>query len=178
MWKVNTTYSVGGMKPKQVFVRTGMTSKDIETGGGINPLINSISSLLLRKNYLKLYESRYFTFGYSTEIKNGLKLEFSAGFDDRKILENNTSFSIFKPKREYTENTPVNEYLMPGSNVINLLDNQKHFEFVTDVTFTPFQKYRINGKTRVPHGIGLAGFQADMGAWYEQDPHMGGLQAL
>lgn len=151
-WKVNVNYSVGGMKPRQVFMRTGMTSKDIGTGGSINPLINSISSLLLRKNYLKLYESRYLTFGYSTEIKNGLKLEFSAGFDERKILGNNTSFSIFKPTREYTENIPVNEYLMPGSNVINLLDNQKHFEFVTDVTFTPFQKYRIYGKTRVPMG--------------------------
>jgi hypothetical protein len=152
MWKVNANYSVGGIKPSQVFIRTGMTSKDIGTGGSINPLINSLSSLLLRKNYLKLYESRYLTFGYSTEIKNGLKLEFSAGFDDRKILGNNTSFSIFKPAREYTENIPVNEYLMSGTNFENFPDNQKHFEFVTDVTFTPYQKYSLHNGTRVPQG--------------------------
>jgi hypothetical protein len=63
MWRVNANYSAGGMKPKQVFIRTGATSRDIGTGGGINPLINSITSLLMEKNYLKLYESRYITAG-------------------------------------------------------------------------------------------------------------------
>jgi hypothetical protein len=152
MWKVNANFALGGTNPEQFFIRTGMTSKDINTGGSINPLINSLSSLLLRKNYLKLYESRYLTFGYETELKSGFRLEISAGFDDRKILGNNTSFSIFKPPREYTENIPLNKYLMPGSNVENLLDNQKHFEFVTDVTFTPYQKYRLYKGTRIPQG--------------------------
>jgi hypothetical protein len=152
MWRLNANFASGGTNPGQFFIRTGITSKDIGTGGSINPLINSLSSLLFRKNYLKLYESCYLTFGYETELKNGFRLEISAGFDDRKILGNNTSFSIFKPAREYTENIPVNKYLMPGSNVVNLLDNQKHFEFVTDVTFTPYQKYRLYNGTRIPQG--------------------------
>jgi hypothetical protein len=159
MWRVNTNYSVGGIKPKQVYIRAGMTSRDIGTGGSINPLVNSITSLFLRKNYLKLYDSRYLTLGYSSEIRNGLKLEFSAGFDNRKPLDNNTSFSILNPSRDYTENIPVNEYLMPGSNVINQLDNQKHFEFVTDVTFTPFQKYRLNNGNRIPQGSDWPAFR-------------------
>jgi hypothetical protein len=152
MWSVTTNYNVGGKIPNQLFVRTGMTSKDISTGGSINPLINSLSSLLLRKNYLKLYESRFLTFGYETELKSGFRLEISAGFDDRKVLENNTSFSIFRPSREYTENIPVNDYILPGSSVLNLLHDQKHFEFVTDVTYTPYQKYRLYNGTRVPRG--------------------------
>ena len=61
MWRVNANYSIGGMKPKQLSIRTGMTSRDIGTGGGINPLINSVTSLLMEKNYMKLYESRYLT---------------------------------------------------------------------------------------------------------------------
>jgi hypothetical protein len=152
MWRLNANFSRGGLNPGQFFIRTGMTSKDIGTGGSINPLINSLSSLLLRQNYLKLYESRYLTFGYETELKSGFRIEISAGFDDRKILSNNTSFSIFKPEREFTENNPVNEYLIPGSNAINLADNQKHFEFVTDVTFTPYQKYSLYNGNRTPKG--------------------------
>lgn len=152
MWRLNANFARGGTNPGQFSIRTGMTSKDIGTGGSINPLINSLSSLLLRKNYLKLYESRYLTFGYETEFKSGFRVEIAAGFDDRKILGNNTSYSIFKPSREYTENIPVNEYLTPGSNVVNLPDNQKHFEFVTDVTFTPYQKYRLYDGARIPQG--------------------------
>jgi hypothetical protein len=152
MWRLNANYSIGGMKPKQLFIRTGMTSKDINTGGGINPLINSITSLLMEKNYMKLFESRYLTLGYETEIINGLKLELNGGFENRKVLENNTSFSLIKTSREYTSNLPENEYLVSGSNIINFVADQKHLEFVTNVTFTPYQKYRIYGGNKVPQG--------------------------
>ena len=152
MWRVNANYSIGGMKPKQLGIRTGMTSRDIGTGGGINPLINSVTSLLMEKNYMKLYESRYLTLGYKTEITNGLTLEFTGGFENRKVLENNTSFSIINTSREYTSNLPENEYLTSGSNIINFVVNQKHIEFVTNVTFTPNQKYRVYGGNKVPQG--------------------------
>jgi hypothetical protein len=152
MWRVNANYSIEGMKPKQFSIRTGMTSRDIGTGGGISPLINSVTSLFMEKNYMKLYESRYLTLAYKTEIKNGLTLEFSGGFENRKVLENNTSFSIINTSREYTSNLPENEYLNTGSNIINFVVNQKHFEFVTNVTFTPYQKYRVYGGNKVPQG--------------------------
>ena len=152
MWRVNANYSSGGMKQRQVFIRAGSTSKDIGTGGGINPLINSLTSLLMEKNYMKLYESRYITAGYETEVINGLKLEFNGGFENRKVLENNTSFSIINTSREYTSNLPENEYLTSGSNIINFVAEQKHLEFVTNVTFTPYQRYRIYGENKVPQG--------------------------
>ncbi len=150
MWRVNANYSIGGMKPKQFGIRTGITSRDIGTGGGISPLINSVTSLLMEKNYMKLYESRYLTLGYKTEIRNGLTLELYGGFENRKVLENNTSFSIINTSREYTSNLPENEYLTTGSNIINFVVNQKHIEFVTNVTFIPYQRYRIYGGNKVP----------------------------
>jgi hypothetical protein len=152
MWRANANYSMGGMKPKQIFIRTGVTSRDIGTGGGINPLINSISSLLVKKNYMKLYEHWFFTLGYNTEIVNGLRIELAGGFEDRRVLENHTNFSIFKSSREYTVNIPANEYLDPGSNTLELFRDQKHFEFVTDITYTPFQKYKIYNGNKVPQG--------------------------
>ena len=152
MWRVNANYSAGGMKPKQVFIRTGATSRDIGTGGGINPLINSLTSLLIEKNHMKLYESRYITAGYEIEVINGLKLEFNGGFENRKVLENNTSFSLLKTSREYTDNIPDNEYIGPDLDLTHLLTDQKHIEFVTNVTFTPHQRYRIYGENKVPQG--------------------------
>ena len=144
MIRVNADYSTFGMKPGRFFINSGITGKDINPAGGINRFLNSLSSLLLRRNYLKLYEGRYLTLGYWKEISNGLNLEFTAGFEDRRILGNNSDFSIFRPSREFTENVPENRYLSPGSNPVNSLTDQKHFEFVTNVTFTPYQKYRIH----------------------------------
>jgi len=152
MWRLNANYSTGGMKPKQFSIRAGITSRDIGTGGGINPLINSVSSLLMERNYLKLYESRYLNIGYEIEIANGLKFEIRGGFENRKVPENNTSFSIINTNREYTSNLPVNEYLSSGSDIINFVADQKHLEFVTNVTYTPYQRYRINGNNKVPQG--------------------------
>lgn len=152
LWRLNANYSVNGRNRQQYYFRSGMASKDIGTGGGINPFINSLSSLLLKKNYLRLYESRYLTLGYETDLKNGIRLEFSAGYENRKVLENNTSFSVFSRGREYMENIPENEYLLAGGNEANFLRDMKHFEIVTNVTFTPRQKYRMINGTRIPQG--------------------------
>lgn len=152
MWRVNASISPGGKVQDQLFIRSGISSRDISTGGGINPLINSLSSLLFRNNYMKLYESRYLTLGYTVEVLNGLKFELSAGYENRKVLENNTSFSIFRTSKEYSDNIPDNDYLLPEANPINFLNDQKHLEIVTNVTFIPYQKYRMVNGTRIPMG--------------------------
>jgi hypothetical protein len=129
-----------------------VTSKDISTGGSINRLLNSVSSLFFKKNYLKLYETKFFTFGLRRQIKLGLNIELSAGFEDRNVLENTTNFAFTKSSRDYTDNTPDNIYLGPLSNPIDSLRDQRHFEFVTNVTFTPRQKYSYRNMVKVPRG--------------------------
>jgi hypothetical protein len=151
MWVISTNYRFDKIKHRQLFFRAGNTSKDINNEGGINPFINSLTSLLQKNNYLKLYESRYFTLGYSGEISNGLNLQFSTNFEDRNTLSNTTNFSFFKSNEVFSDNIPVNRYLLPGSNEINALRNQSHLDFLTQISYTPLQKYRIkNGiKTKV-----------------------------
>jgi len=149
-WGINTFYSFNKIKHSQIFIRTGITSKDINTGGGINPFINTLTSLLQKKNYLKLYESRYLTLGYSSEIVNGLRLEINTTFEDRRVLQNTTDFSIIKYSRMYSDNTPENEYLAPGSNEINALRDQRHADLLARFSFTPHQQYRINKGVKIP----------------------------
>jgi hypothetical protein len=151
-WNINTGFSFNKIRHSQIFVRTGSTSKDINNGGGINPFLNTVYSLFLKKNYLKLYESRYLTAGYSTEIINGLRLELSADLEDRQILRNTTNFSFFKSSSVYSDNIPVNSYLSPGSNWINVLRNQKHFDLLTKVSYTPYQRYRMIKGVKIPAG--------------------------
>ena len=39
MWRVNANYSFNGLKQRQIILRTGITSKDISNGGGINTFL-------------------------------------------------------------------------------------------------------------------------------------------
>ena len=150
MWRVSGNFNFSKLKPKQIYFTSGITSRDIGTGGSINTLLNSETSLFFKKNYLKLYESRYLSLGYGSEITNGLRINFNARYEDRRVLSNTTDFAIIKSSRAYTDNTPVNQYLESGSNPINLLRNQRHVDFVTNVTYTPRQKYSIRNGRKMP----------------------------
>ena len=150
MWGISTNYSFDKIRHQQFLIRAGNTSKDINNSGGINPFINSLTSLFQKMNYLKLYESKYLTVGYSGEITNGLNLQFSANFEDRDTLRNTTNFSFIKSSEEYSDNIPDNRYLVPGSNEINALLNQRHLDFMTRISYTPLQKYKIKNGIKTP----------------------------
>jgi hypothetical protein len=150
IWNVNTLYSFDKIRHRTIFVRAGTASKDINNISGINPFLNLDYSLLLKKNYLKLYESSYFKTGYSSEILNGLNISISGNYEKRKVLQNNTNFSIFKSKKLYSPNMPVNSYLEPASNEINFLRDQRHIDIATELTYTPFKKYRMIKGTKHP----------------------------
>jgi hypothetical protein len=152
MWRVNGNYSFDRMKQRQVFFRTGITSRDIVTSGSINTFLNSITTLFMERNYMKLYETHYLNLGYRSEITNGLNLEISAGYELRKVLDNTTDFTFIKTTREYSVNIPENEYLAPGSNPGYALRDQDHFEFVTTITYTPRQRYKIYGAAKINSG--------------------------
>jgi hypothetical protein len=150
--RINANYNFNGIKKNEIFIRTGITGKDIGNNGGINTLINTGASLLLKKNFLKLYESRFLTLGYEGELANGLMLQLTAGYEDRRVLENTTDFSLSRSNAEYTPNTPENRYLGADSNPIHNLRNQLHGDFSSKITFTPFQRYRLAKERKIPMG--------------------------
>jgi hypothetical protein len=152
MWRVSTQYSFNNNKPNIIFLRAGVTSRDIGSGGGINPLLNTVSSLFFEKNYLKLYESRYLTGGYRLEITNGVTLNLIGAYENRKILTNTTDFSIINTSSEYTSNTPDNQYLTEPTNPVYPLQDHQHAEFAVAVNYTPRMKYTIHDGRKQSRG--------------------------
>ena len=152
MWRLNGQYAINSLKPKQVFFRAGLTSKDINSQGGINTFLNTITTLGLELNYLKLYESGYFTLGYRSEITNGLSFSFSVGVEQRRILDNTTDFSVIDMDRDYSDNIPDNPYLDAPANIYYGMQDHDHFEINESVTYTPRMKYTIRNNTKIPRG--------------------------
>jgi hypothetical protein len=129
-----------------------MLSRDISNNGGINPFMNSITSLFMERNYLKVYDSRYLFIGYRSEITNGLNLSVNGGYEDRRMLENTTDYKFVNTKREYTINVPVNRYLDSTANPVFGLRDHRHIEFAATVTFTPRQRYSIYNGAKINRG--------------------------
>lgn len=150
--QLNAGYLFNGMKMSKAWLRAGMISRDLNNAGGISPMMNTISSLFQRKNYLKLYGSDYISAGLETEIINGLKIEMSAGFENRQALENTTSFSFSRKEPGYTPNFPSNSYTgeLPAGSL--LLSSMRHADFNVGLTWVPMQRYRIRENRKIYAG--------------------------
>lgn len=77
-----------------------------------NPIqeqVNAAYSLLVRRNYMKLYEQDFVRAYWSHRINYGLTYRVNFLLADRKELFNNSDYSFYnKPEREYSPNQPEN----------------------------------------------------------------------
>lgn len=77
-----------------------------------NPIqeqINAAYSLLVRRNYMKLYEQDFVRAYWSHRVNYGLTYRVNFTWADRRELFNNSDYSFYnKPEREYTPNRPEN----------------------------------------------------------------------
>lgn len=89
----------------------------------ISPLINSISSLFFKNNYMKLYNLEFAQINYGQDIANGMNLNGKLEFQQRKPLVNTTDFVIIKNKDWYDSNNPLapNDFVNPGFEKHHLL---------------------------------------------------------
>ncbi|MBK9478109.1 MAG: carboxypeptidase regulatory-like domain-containing protein [Bacteroidia bacterium] len=105
----------------------------------ISPIINTVYTLLIKDNFMKLFEKQYTQLNVQYELINGILLFAATEFADRNPLLNTTDFAFINSSKEFSSNDP------------QIVDN-KGFAFYRNQSFhvqsalqlTPFQKYYIN----------------------------------
>ncbi|MFI5194506.1 MAG: DUF5686 and carboxypeptidase regulatory-like domain-containing protein [Chitinophagales bacterium] len=101
----------------------------------VSPLINEIYTLMLRKNYLKIYENIFGSAEYKARFDNGLRVAGSLLYEDRTPLNNTSDFSFFGNKDKlFTPNYPFEKINSPFP----------HHQAVIaglDLQFKPGQRY-------------------------------------
>lgn len=153
MWTVAANILHNPMTAGTFFARAGSYSTDFSPVG-INPFLNTVSSLFFRKNPMKLYGSTFITAGHRGDLANGLNLALSGMWEHREVLENNTSFSFFSPGEGYTVNipgTPFSEGNTEGRPAIVPV-NHSNASFTAELTWTPRQRYRIRNGAKLNAG--------------------------
>lgn len=116
----------------------------------ISNLVNSTYTLLLKRNYLKLYESRFAEAGFSRELFNGLKASAKLQWADRIPLRNTSESEWIKwDEREYTSNDPLDETNMNWPfepNKISLVSIQLRYQIGQRYATEPDRRYIIGSK--------------------------------
>ena len=76
----------------------------------ISKIINTVSTLLFKNNFIKLYEKNYIATSLSRELFNGLNMSFGLEYSERKALYNTTDYTLLKSDDLYTSNNPLLPY--------------------------------------------------------------------
>ena len=140
MWDIDASLIYSPMRRGTAKIKFGQTTNDFSNNHCIHPFENTVSSLIFRRNYLKLYENNFVEASNTIDIINGLQLNTGIKYAHRIMLDNNSNYSFFYADlRDYTPNIPVNAELpLPMSD-------HKSAIFTFSVDYTPRYYYRIVG---------------------------------
>jgi hypothetical protein len=106
------TWQLHPAKLKQVSLVAGRTIENFDKNSQLTPAINTIYTLLVNRNYAKLYRRDGAEVTYLSEPINGLNLRATAGYFDRHELYNTTTRLLHDvPGRAFTPNRPVSDEL-------------------------------------------------------------------
>ncbi|MXN89928.1 carboxypeptidase-like regulatory domain-containing protein [Flavobacterium sp. Sd200] len=114
----------------------------------INRIVNSISTLFFRDNYMKLYDNSFVRLSYQEEPINGIYLFGTIEYTRKRTLPNNTNFSTLKDLYDpYTSNNP----LLPYDYETPAFLKHSMYKATVSASFFPGQKYvtRPSGKYNI-----------------------------
>ncbi len=127
-------------KPKtfsEIEVDAGTDVAQINNKNPISEFVNSLYSLLAEKNYMKIYEKKYFSIHHRSELFNGFSLNVGLNYSRRHALVNTTNYKLRSvSSRDYTSNDPY----YPSSDDFRFPD---HNAFIGEaaIAFKPGQEY-------------------------------------
>ena len=90
-----------------LYLTGGSSVKQFNPNEPISKVINTISSLAFKNNFMKLYNLESAAIGFSQDIANGVNLGGKIEYQQRKPLFNNTDFSLLSKDDLYTSNNPL-----------------------------------------------------------------------
>jgi len=144
--KLHSTFRYGPIyKRSSVSLNGGIYSNQLNNENPISPLVNTLTAIFWKGNYLKLYESRYVTASNKGYFSDRLSYNVGATFENRIPLSNASDYTWSKKSKEYTSNTPENIEVASTDFVEN-----DAFLFDLKLEYKPWLKYSIrNGKKSV-----------------------------
>jgi ribosomal protein L19 len=138
--KATVKYSYGrkSLRGGSFSLSGGKFVKQYNSQNPIHPLVNSITTLLFKNNYMKLYEEGYISLAHSGKLADNLSYDLVATWSERTNLANTTDHTWIQKSQEYTPNNPANAELSDTSFPF-------HQSLVGEASlrYQPWLRYRI-----------------------------------
>lgn len=117
----------------------GKLASDYNVSSSMPPFMNAITTLFGGRNWLKLYENRFVSAAFSSDIVNGLTFRASFELADRSPLQNNSTFVLYAPQgHSFTSNLP-----QPFAHRNELFESHRAALASISLAWTPEHYYRI-----------------------------------
>lgn len=149
MWWTSASYDYAARRGGSLKFYIGSITADYNSESGINTSINSLATLLFRRNYMKLYNQKLIYIENRIDVANGLNILSQFGYRAASPLENYSDYSFFyRDERNFTPNIPGN---LPGTEERNVYNEEAYWDIRLE--FTPRYFYRIgwDGKKQYEH---------------------------
>lgn len=112
----------------------------------VSTLPNTLYSLFLRKNLLRLYEKKYLEFIHEITPFYGFRLKSKLAYEDNNSLVNHSDFSFFyKKQKEFEPNIPENELFS--------MENHQNVKMELMLIYEPMPYYYIKDGEKVPRPL-------------------------
>jgi hypothetical protein len=136
-WNINLLYAP--MARGKVMLSAWYTSSDFNGSTGIPSTTNLAYTLLMRENYMKMYERAELELYNRIDITNGLCLVTTLNLAQKNRLQNNSDFSFFyRNSKDFTPNVPGQSE--PDDPAV---EDTRIFSGFIQLTYTPRQTYII-----------------------------------
>lgn len=140
----------------RITVEGGRYVQQFNADEPIHPIVNTITTLFLERNLIKLYERDFVEANYRQTLNSKITLTSNWSLSRRYELFNNSDYKLVKRDKEaYTPNAPVNQLLLTTG-----FPDHNAFIGSVGIEARPWQKYRIrNGrKSRIENSSPLLTF--------------------
>ncbi|WP_018479975.1 DUF5686 and carboxypeptidase regulatory-like domain-containing protein [Pontibacter roseus] len=136
--KLRLSYTYNPIRRSNVTVEGGRFVDQINSTDPISPFANTVYTLLLHKNYLKLYQRDYGRINFRSEVLNGVTLLTSLDYAHRMPLQNSTDYTFREgsPGKAFTSNVPENAELADAS-----FEEHQALTAAFTVSFRPGMEY-------------------------------------
>jgi hypothetical protein len=132
------TYFYKPVRFSRITVAGGSATSQFSNRDPVPVFVNTLYTLIDKRNYLKLYEKNYANVDWHSEIVNGIRLNVDVEYAQRNPLKN-TSFYYWGPypERHFTSNNP----LAPQDYNAAAFTSHKSLELNLQATIRYKQKY-------------------------------------
>ena len=121
----------------------GLQTAQFSDKDPIGVVTNTMYSLMIKRNYMKLYEKKFVKAEFSRYLFPGLWMRADAEWAERNPLVNHSDYALYKKDRVYTPNAPLTGSAEPSFNthqafVVNLMAR-----FRIGETYNSYPKFRV-----------------------------------